>query len=251
MEVFFMNGFFKKILLFFLVFQILCGIIIAQSAPDSLPPLAPKEVQVDMLIDFSGMIDVLWEIFTSFLAEYYGLLIGIFVAYLFMGYIQGIAEGYNERIRQKRILLQSEQKSAVKRRENERERDRKFLSRYLGDSSSVDRVLHDIEGDNWKDAVTLHRKEVELCVAPSDPGDLPIDDVSVIDYEFYVDKDDNVVKRASQEYGTRFTTYWTKEGYEEGSESIKYCKNFHSDDDEGDYYPRLARIEDDDDEDGY
>jgi hypothetical protein len=222
-----MNGFFKKILLFFLVFQILCGIIAAQTVPETLPPLASKEVPIDMLIDFGSITDILISIFSTFLGEYYGLLIGIFVAYLCMGYIQGLAEGYNDRIRarkyeaqrEKRIFERVIDKARVReldRRMREFEREREAVKRYARAYSEqkVDDIIRDMNHDYSGET------DVEYGLGEKYEGPIPRYD-EVYGWHFEV-SDISFRGREPFEYSGKFASATYEDGKGEEHEEIYY-----------------------------
>jgi hypothetical protein len=242
----------KRILLFLLLFCFLgCGIMFA-AEPDK-----PPKLIIAPLFNFEGFFIMLRDKLIDFFMAYCELILGgVIIIVTVVNYFCLVIEEHNKRIgntkqdiERRRFETQRAEKSRLRERERDYENNRRFVSKYLRDSVAIDRVLHDMEGDNWKDAVTLNRNVDDIGVAPSDPSDLPFDKVSVVDYEDYVNKEGSK-ERASQEHGSRATTYWRADGEEEGSKRVKHREHFHMDDEEEDY-PRLARIEDEDDDDGY
>jgi hypothetical protein len=127
------------ILSFLLLFYLLCNAVLAQLVPEVPPPIVPETTGVDMLVDFGGIFNTLLEVFTGFLADYYGLLIGIFVAYLLWGYVQGIFESKKERLLREQAEQQAERVEQenrlrmVKKVEDKRLfRERELIRRYAG-----------------------------------------------------------------------------------------------------------------------
>jgi hypothetical protein len=154
---FYGDNFMKRILLFLLLICYFSGYwVFGQPSPELPPPIVPNEVQFDMLIDVDGIFDILLEVLSGFFAEYYGLLIGFFVAYFFWGYIQGMLESKKERLLRK----QAERKVEEKRLLQERE----LISRYAKvDSEMALRIQNEMYRKESKESV-----EEELALAPSD-----------------------------------------------------------------------------------
>jgi hypothetical protein len=242
----------KRILLFLLLFCFLgCSIIYA--AESNKPP----KLIIHPLFNFDGFFITFRDKLIEFFLAYCELILGgIIIIVTVVNYFCVVLDEHNKRvgntkqdIESRRVESQRAEKSRSRERERAYDSDRKFASKYLRDTDAVNRVLHDIEGDNWKDSVTLYHEVDDIGVAPSDPDYLPVDKVPVVDYEYYFDKKTGSVEQASYSYGNRVTTYWGADGEVEGSKRVKHREHFHTDDDES--YPRLARIEDEDDDDGY
>jgi len=209
----------KRILLLLILFCALTGIALAQ------PETEPETVQVDSLIDFGVGIDLLKTLIATFLGRYYGLLIGVFLAFLIFNYIKGVSEG--RKMRQKRKLQECKliEKQNQRAQENQLLRERALIRKYsFGDDDTVSRIQLEMYSERVRD----EKEDLQLA---------PIED----------DVIDNHIDRGG--------TYWHSDGSEEGStrsdeETVgfgnsstvdlrrKYCNCSHreTDDDEGGGY---------------
>jgi hypothetical protein len=197
------------ILLFLLLFYLLCNTVFSQE---------PGEVQMDMLIDLEGIFDILLEVFTGFLTEYYYLLIGFFLVYAFWSYIQGILEGKKERLRREQAerAVQENRLQMDKRAEEKRlSRERELIRKYIHASDD------EIERIQWAMRQEVKGDDGDLRLAPRDFDDLPVDR-DVFRYSGKVDmiEYNDGLDREIYEYGGRGTTYFRVNGSQEGSESL-------------------------------
>jgi hypothetical protein len=208
------------ILLFLLLFYLLCNAVFAQLVPEVPPPIVPEEVGVNELVDFSGMFDTLLEVFASFFVQYYGYLIGLFIAFLFWGYIQGILERKKERLlreqaEQQAVRVEQENRlRMVKRAEDKRlSRERELIRKYTHASDEK------IERIQWAMHQETKGDDKELRLAPRDPSLLVDKDVfrysgKVVSEEYNVGL---CRERENYEYGGRGATYFRADGSQEGS----------------------------------
>jgi hypothetical protein len=208
------------ILLFLLLFYLLCNTVFSQESNEVQQEL--NDVQVDMLVDFSGISNMLLQVFARFLADYYIILIGVFVAYLFLGYIQGVLEGKKERLLRKQAVQKEINKAEDKRERAERRRLDKFLER---ESELIRKYTHAsderIAGIQWEMRAEQEVKdnEQELRLSPYDQWDTSVRRSDVFRFSGKVAFQEYDVglysDRESYTYGGRGTTYFREDGTEE------------------------------------
>jgi hypothetical protein len=199
------------ILLFLLLFYLLCNAVFAQ--------VEPEVVEVNELVDLSGIKGILYDIFVSFFTQYYGLIIGFFVVYLFMCYIQGVLEGRRMRAERKRretVYLKDKCERAERRRLDKfLERERELIRKYAHASDGR------IAGIQWEMRAEQDVKdnEQELRLSPYDPWDTSVRRSDVFRFSGKVTFQEYDVglysDRESYTYGGRGTTYFREDGTEE------------------------------------
>jgi hypothetical protein len=150
----------KRILLFLLLFCFIVSGVFAQPVPEVPPPIQPQDVQLESLVDFGGIFDILLDLFVGFLVNYYGLLFGIFVAYLIYGYIRGVFEGRKERLRRERV----ERKRQIVVEEKRLGREREYIRHFAHvDEETALRIQKEMYR-----AESVGSKDDDLRLAPSD-----------------------------------------------------------------------------------
>jgi hypothetical protein len=218
-EIYIMIG----ILSFLLLFYLLCNAVLAQLVPEVPPPIVPEEVGVNELVDFSGIFDTLLEVFASFFVQYYGYLIGLFIASLFWAYIQGVLEGKKERLLRKQAVQKE-----INRAEDKRSlRERELIKKYAHvDDEGVARI-------QWRMRQGVEYDGKELGLMPEDSY-YRSQIRNVFRFSGRVDRieyDDGIFPEvATAETGGRGTTYWRADGTEEqgkipGVSTVKDYRN--------------------------
>jgi hypothetical protein len=210
-EIYIMIG----ILSFLLLFYLLCNTVFSQ--------VEPEVVEMVELVDFSGISDVLYDVFVSFFVQYYGFLIGLFVVSLFLSYIQGVMEGKQERLRRVRAVQKE-----INRAENKRSlREREMVKKYAHvDDEGVARI-------QWRMRQGVEYDGKELGLMPEDSY-YRSQIRNVFRFSGRVDRieyDDGIFPEvATAETGGRGTTYWKADGTEEqgmipGVSTVKDLRN--------------------------
>jgi hypothetical protein len=215
----------KRILLFLLLFFSFCFSGLLFAADKELP-----KIVVAPLLNFDQVFVTLQQILMQIFFQYYHLLIGLLAVILFMGYIQGILEGDKmRRERAERDLVHQRDRQVraeERRRDKNLERVRKFAEKYLYLDTSIERVVRDVQGDNWKRAAKMYEND-GLRVAPKYDrmDDEEIYDNDLMD-DYGIDRQEyrtveGEEKIAEHEVVGRYQTYWDEDGNEEDSEAHK------------------------------
>jgi hypothetical protein len=210
----------KRILLFLFLFFCFLGSIVLGAELDK-----PPKIVVAPLINFNQLFVKLLDILELLFFQYMELFMGLFVVLLVIAYIQGILEDKVMRAERDQLARRAFEKARAnniqRQVDKQKLREREFIQKYVRDRESVERVQHDMEGDNWKDAVHLYKND-DLRLAPLDddpdvyPNDMSKYAGKTESEEYYDTKMYEDV--ASHDTGGRWQTYWRSDGTEEGSE---------------------------------
>jgi hypothetical protein len=147
----------KRILLFFVLFFILCVPLSAQPVPEI------TGIRVDPLVNFDNVFDMLKDIAVELLSQYYGLLLVIFVTFLIFNYIQGILEGKKVEAKREKQLRESAGCQRERAQEKQLMRERALIRKYsFGNDETVARIQLEMSSEK------IQKDSGELRLAPID-----------------------------------------------------------------------------------